>query len=521
MNYLYNGVELPDINTVWTDELKEQYPYAKISAYSKSYHLVLTEMPVKHRLTDKGGNELGCGERTTVIWFDLLRGGNIWEPQGEDDSAAWWAMGNAPFWTSYDIYEDTGGIYLAASEPVLAGYGIIPLSNYKAVCDFIRSKSGKTEPIVSGQLTTELMAICGVDDDTTLYLYNGVPLPDINEVWTDEVKAQYPYAVIIVRYYVDANRTGIPVYYLFVSSEPFESGSHQDNGTASSIIVRAGSVYWGLRLGEWEWGESNTTTKDIVRGERREDGTLVQGYEEGVVWISHNVQEPGGAAYFLETSTPVPFNVSGGSTGGGVEEHSHEINDILGLQEDLRMIATNEYIESSGATQTQIEFACLYQQVCAVERRINNIRYGFFNTKANIYGDSIDSHKHCIADVNGLMEALENVLYTRYLSFVVNNSASAAIMSNQIQTRTNDVQSLIDVARSGMVSGYITNINRTDMSVKEHYHEIADINGLQDAIDSKKSVLVPTDGTASQTYMTPLQAQLTHLNAQIDAILNQ
>ena len=35
-NYLYNGVELPDINEVWTDDLKKQYPYAYIKKSTSS-----------------------------------------------------------------------------------------------------------------------------------------------------------------------------------------------------------------------------------------------------------------------------------------------------------------------------------------------------------------------------------------------------------------------------------------------------------------------------------------------------
>ena len=59
---------------------------------------------------------------------------------------------NTTYYTSNQVVND---------EPDMPEFAIIPTSDYKEACDFIRSKSGKTEPIVSGNLRAEIEGIAG------------------------------------------------------------------------------------------------------------------------------------------------------------------------------------------------------------------------------------------------------------------------------------------------------------------------------------------------------------------------
>lgn len=181
MNYLYNGVELPDINAVWTD--KETYPYAAITRVTyvdgtesiDTTLLCLCNTPAEYRdnaicaffpagnkvrqyqLSDNGF-ELVSDEESTKV-FTVL--------EGHDYCSL--------IWSSHDIllkhwnddkggYELTDEVYFAASDPVPVGgatpeYAIIPTADYKAACDAIRAKTGKTDLIKSGDMASEIASV--------------------------------------------------------------------------------------------------------------------------------------------------------------------------------------------------------------------------------------------------------------------------------------------------------------------------------------------------------------------------
>ena len=111
--YLYNGVELPNIDTVWTD--KTTYPYALITKYGSDYCFLLSEIPFNlydatvqtsdGALTNaKYGY---AGESTDNKWKTVKTYTNIFSL----------AIGR-PIWANYDIYDSSGTLYLAASDPV-------------------------------------------------------------------------------------------------------------------------------------------------------------------------------------------------------------------------------------------------------------------------------------------------------------------------------------------------------------------------------------------------------------------
>lgn len=126
--YLYNGVRLPDINAVWTDELKTQYPYAYIRGEGGDefcYELLFASQPFA-RFNDflisfdvEGG--LGSGK---LYYYDYVEAESGWLFYEDFEQAAGETEGYTDLWTSHDIpviddnAQPTGATYLAASDPV-------------------------------------------------------------------------------------------------------------------------------------------------------------------------------------------------------------------------------------------------------------------------------------------------------------------------------------------------------------------------------------------------------------------
>lgn len=118
--FLYNGVRLPDINAVWTD--KETYPYSLI--YLKDgfacLYLLTSEIFVNEN------NEVEVKNYGRVAISIMLSIGSGWSDIDErtivDAYAGQIFCSVADFvyfiWTSHDILNADGTVYLAASEPV-------------------------------------------------------------------------------------------------------------------------------------------------------------------------------------------------------------------------------------------------------------------------------------------------------------------------------------------------------------------------------------------------------------------
>ena len=110
-NMLYNGVELPDINTVWTD--KETYPYAAMTAIGSVGILLLGSQPF---IPNAVGGYVTQGDAE----------GYLYDPNGLMTGTAflnWGYVGSvssssdAATWTSHDILNEDGSVYFAASTP--------------------------------------------------------------------------------------------------------------------------------------------------------------------------------------------------------------------------------------------------------------------------------------------------------------------------------------------------------------------------------------------------------------------
>ena len=127
-NYLYNGVELPNINTVWTD--RKTYPFAYINYSFGNYYLVLTT--VLFYVYFSNDKRYGVYSPTgTRLEHPLSKTTGEWRTDYMPPQPTSGALTSNPIWASHDMfrvnkketdsgtfYETTDIIALAASEPV-------------------------------------------------------------------------------------------------------------------------------------------------------------------------------------------------------------------------------------------------------------------------------------------------------------------------------------------------------------------------------------------------------------------
>lgn len=97
-----------------------------------------------------------------------------WKPWAAPGASG--TMNGTQLWANYDVYDDDGVLQLHALELVPDGepeqpdqpdepetttpdFAIIPCADYKAACDAIRAKTGKTDLIKSGDMASDIGAI--------------------------------------------------------------------------------------------------------------------------------------------------------------------------------------------------------------------------------------------------------------------------------------------------------------------------------------------------------------------------
>lgn len=141
MNCLYNGVPLPDIYSVYTQELQETHPYATMVTSTDSTieengrallaYLILSTMPL---IRQKGSfiyYELAAAADGSTIRYliNTVEGVTDEEWKRDADKDGDYVAGDnvqtitlsTIRWANYDLYKDDGTLYLAASEPVPVG----------------------------------------------------------------------------------------------------------------------------------------------------------------------------------------------------------------------------------------------------------------------------------------------------------------------------------------------------------------------------------------------------------------
>lgn len=103
----YNGFAAPDINTVYTDEMKTEYPYARIGVYGSTYRLSL--VTVESTVNDSGATSFLAGVVYEVVdgkWAACSKNYNTY----------------TLIWANYNVrYANSNELYLAKSDPIPVG----------------------------------------------------------------------------------------------------------------------------------------------------------------------------------------------------------------------------------------------------------------------------------------------------------------------------------------------------------------------------------------------------------------
>lgn len=119
MNYLYNGVELPNINAVYTKEIQGQYPYAVIASLKEDYTMGLYE---EYVLFVSNTQPIFDGSIVFLTGTYKLYKYNstevtVWTEQ-ENNTDKYINRFYDTVWCNNDILNSDGTLYLAASDPV-------------------------------------------------------------------------------------------------------------------------------------------------------------------------------------------------------------------------------------------------------------------------------------------------------------------------------------------------------------------------------------------------------------------
>lgn len=120
--YLYNEVRLPDINTVWTDELKKQYPCAVIVRFYDLGSIYIDHLYVGPEVIYfQGSNhyDLGLGFPYAKRW-NHSKNGVTWNSEEDIPDASNLISVNSPnfIWTNTNILYADGSVAKPASNPI-------------------------------------------------------------------------------------------------------------------------------------------------------------------------------------------------------------------------------------------------------------------------------------------------------------------------------------------------------------------------------------------------------------------
>lgn len=112
--YLYNGMRLPDINSVWD---KETYPYAFICHTSNPNSYTLHLNPQSAVIEGDHVHTRGYG-----VFYANWGGNNKWSYLGTQWTEGEWtkisSITDGCQWSNHDIINEDGSVYLSASKPI-------------------------------------------------------------------------------------------------------------------------------------------------------------------------------------------------------------------------------------------------------------------------------------------------------------------------------------------------------------------------------------------------------------------
>lgn len=119
--YLYNGVRLPDINSVWD---REKYPYAYIEKFYGGYNLGIFDFPMHVERFDADSTELNVKASAAgkTKWYLIDNDTGEFTLYYENSNVKigdFVSVASDSVWTSHTLINtEDNSVYLAASEPV-------------------------------------------------------------------------------------------------------------------------------------------------------------------------------------------------------------------------------------------------------------------------------------------------------------------------------------------------------------------------------------------------------------------
>lgn len=277
-NYLYNGVELPALPN-WDKAL---YPYVYISnGFSGIGRKFVCFQNIEYGVNDSGYYCLVIPAGTGMS--GLYSDGQWKTPTVTTTDTRITIPNDAFVWANFDVLNEDGSVYLAASEPVpilapILAPTLDPLSlwlGWEAGNWVARQRGKKAEE----------------EKTPVAYLYNGVRLPDIdtayaafadeNDVTVEQAKEMLPYAIIL---------TAGGSTYLYICT--FEL-SIDTNGKLNNSADGVSFVYWSH---DESWSASGG---GYIDAGNFDTNPLF------CVWSSHDILNSKGSVY-LAASEPVP-----------------------------------------------------------------------------------------------------------------------------------------------------------------------------------------------------------------------
>ena len=185
-------------------------------------------------------------------------------------------------------------------------------------------------------------------------LYNGVKLPNIESVWTDELKAQYPYASLGA---TDCSIFGYAGK--FVYSIAFSSVCCQKDGEYYKIT---GQGIWYMYTDSDEVANIfEITAHNLVESERFTDGTEST---TPFIWSNHDVIDVADNSVVLAASDPIPLDGmhviewDGDTTGlENVYEMQYKVSDAILRKGDFtNSVVVITYTDRAQVTQGDTVF---------------------------------------------------------------------------------------------------------------------------------------------------------------------
>ena len=129
MYYLYNGVKLPNIYTVYTPEIQKTHPFAYIyrgdfdnnGSWDGFYLDVFSSYD--YRKTSSGEHALYHATENTLGWKIVadengLPKTDVWIETAGIGAYVVPSEGMWEFWSNFDMLNEDGSVFLAASDPV-------------------------------------------------------------------------------------------------------------------------------------------------------------------------------------------------------------------------------------------------------------------------------------------------------------------------------------------------------------------------------------------------------------------